>query len=42
MYFMKKINCDNIYPMHYWEKTEIIDYFLNEHPEYKNRITKIS
>lgn len=41
LYFLKKIDCDNIYPMHYWEKPEIIDYFINEHPKYKNRITKI-
>ena len=38
LYFLKKISCDCIYPMHYWEKPEIISRFLTEYPEYKGRI----
>ena len=38
LYFLKKVSCDCIYPMHYWEQPEIITRFLNEYPQYRNRI----
>ena len=38
LYFLKKISCDRIYPMHYWEQPEIITRFLAEYPQYENRI----
>ena len=38
LYFLKKISCDRIYPMHYWEQPEIITRFLTEYPQYQNRI----
>ena len=38
LYFLQQIPCDCVYPMHYWEKSEIIDRFLREHPQYQNRI----
>ena len=38
LYFLKKISCDRIYPMHYWEQPEIITRFLAEYPQYQNRI----
>ena len=38
LYFLQQIPCDCVYPMHYWEKPEIIDRFLREHPQYQNRI----
>ena len=38
LYFLQHIPCDHVYPMHYWEKPQIIDRFLQEHPQYQNRI----
>ena len=38
LYFLQNIACDQVYPMHYWEKPEIIGRFLTEHPQYQNRI----
>ena len=32
-YFLKHIPVKEVYPMHYWEKPEIIDAFLNAYPE---------
>lgn len=40
LYFLQHIPCDRVYPMHYWEKPEIIDRFLQEHPQYQNRIMR--
>lgn len=40
LYFLKHIQGDCVYPMHYWEKPQIIDRFLQEYPEYENRIKK--
>lgn len=34
LYFLKKIAVNKIYPMHFWDKPEIIEQFLQEHPEY--------
>lgn len=34
LYFLKKVSVQTVYPMHYWEKPEIISRFLTEHPEY--------
>ena len=38
LYFLKKINVKTIYPMHYWDKPEIMERFLKEYPEYHNII----
>lgn len=38
LYFLKKIAVKKVYPMHYWEKPEITDKFLEEYPGYKNII----
>ena len=40
LYFLDHIPCDCVYPMHYWEKPQIIDRFLREHPQYENRIMR--
>ena len=40
LYFLKHIKGDCIYPMHYWEKPQIMDRFLKEHPQYQNRIVR--
>lgn len=39
-YFLKNISVKQVYPMHYWKKPDIIDTFLNEHPEYQSRIQR--
>lgn len=39
-YFLEHIPVKAVYPMHYWGQPEIIETFLKEHPEYKNRIEK--
>lgn len=38
LYFLQNIPGDRVYPMHYWEQPQIIDRFLQEHPQYQNRI----
>ena len=38
LYFLQHIPCDCVYPMHYWEKPQVIRQFLQEHPKYKDRI----
>lgn len=38
IYFLETIDCDAVFPMHYWSKPEIIDKFMNEYPNYKSRI----
>ena len=40
LYFLKIIRVSTVYPMHFWEQPEIIDQFLNEHPEYTHLIQK--
>ena len=39
-YFLEHIPVTKVYPMHYWEKPDIITTFLEEHPEYKLQIQK--
>lgn len=39
-YFLDHISVKAVYPMHYWGKPEIIDRFLNEHPQYTHQIQK--
>lgn len=34
LYFLEKIPVKKVFPMHYWEKPEIIKTFMQEHPEY--------
>lgn len=38
LYFLKKIQVKKVFPMHYWEKPEIIEQFLQEYPEYAPQI----
>ena len=38
LYFLKKINVRHIYPMHYWNKPQVINQFLREYPEYSDII----
>ncbi len=39
-YFLEHIPVEKVYPMHYWEKPDIIEKFLEKHPEYKFQIQK--
>ncbi len=34
LYFLKHIGAKKVYPMHFWDKPEIIAQFLREYPEY--------
>ena len=38
LYFLQHIPCDCVCPMHYWGQPETITRFLQEHPQYQNRI----
>lgn len=38
LYFLAHIPADCVYPMHYWEKPQIIEQFLQEYPQYQNQI----
>ena len=38
LYFLKHVQGNCVYPMHYWEKPQIIERFLLEHPQYQNRL----
>lgn len=35
LYFLKKVQVRQVYPMHYWEQPQIISRFLQEYPEYE-------
>lgn len=37
-YFLQKIGVKKAYPMHYWNKPEIIDWFVEKYPEYAHYI----
>lgn len=37
-YFLQKIDTKKAYPMHYWNKPEIIDWFVQKYPQYKSII----
>ncbi len=38
LYFLRHINAEKVYPMHYWDKPDIVKQFLEEHPDYRERI----
>lgn len=37
-YFLETVEVGAVYPMHYWNKPEIINQFLTEYPQYRNQI----
>lgn len=39
-FFLENISAKMVYPMHYWEEPAVIDAFLKDHPEYRDRIRK--
>lgn len=38
LYFLKTVEVGAVYPMHYWNKPEIINRFLKEYPQYQEKI----
>lgn len=38
LYFLRTVSVKEIFPMHYWDKPEIIDKFLAEYPMYRDKI----
>ena len=36
--FLKNIDCNVIFPMHYWNDANVIKRFITEYPQYKSRI----
>lgn len=38
LYFLKNVDCSTVYPMHYWNKPDVINKFISEHPKYKSII----
>lgn len=38
LYFLKNINAKKVYPMHFWDKPEIVTQFLKEYPEYRGHV----
>ena len=39
-FFLENVSVKKVFPMHYWEKPEIIDVFLKDYPQYENQIKK--
>lgn len=39
-YFLEHVSAKEVYPMHYWGNSHIVDVFLNEHTEYTSKIKK--
>lgn len=37
-YFLKNVQAEAVFPMHYWEQPEIIDRFLLAYPQYREQI----
>lgn len=38
LYFLKNVDCNTVYPMHYWNEPAVINKFISEFPEYKSVI----
>lgn len=38
LYFLKTVDCDAIFPMHYWDDASVIERFMTEYPQYSSRI----
>ena len=38
LYFLKHVDCNAVFPMHYWNEPSVIDRFITEYPQYKSRI----
>ena len=38
IYFLENVECEAVFPMHYWDEPKVIDRFIVEYPKYKSRI----
>ena len=38
IYFLEKVECEAVFPMHYWDDPKVIDRFIAEYQKYKSRI----
>ena len=38
LYFLKQVSVKHVFPMHYWDKPQIMETFLREYPAYEARI----
>ena len=38
LYFLKQVPAKHVFPMHYWDKPQIMETFLREYPAYEARI----
>lgn len=38
LYFLKHVDCNTVFPMHYWNEPSVIDRFITEYPQYKSQI----
>ena len=38
LYFLKQVQAKHVFPMHYWDKPQIMETFLREYPAYEARI----
>ena len=38
IYFLEKVECEAVFPMHYWDDPKVIDRFIAEYTKYKSRI----
>lgn len=42
LYFLKTVNVKQVWPMHFWDRPDIVDQFIREHPEYAAIIRPLS
>ena len=38
IYFLENVECEAVFPMHYWDDASVIKRFVTEYPQYKSRI----
>lgn len=42
LYFLKTVHAKKVFPMHFWNKPEIIEHFLHDNSSYKNTIVSLT
>ena len=38
LYFLERVDCNAVFPIHYWGEPDVIQRFLTEYPQYSARI----
>ena len=38
LYFLENVDCDAVFPIHYWGEPSVIQRFITEYPQYQHRI----